>query len=239
MDLVKIKWTKEDFKIFRSYLYDIRSSDEKRVWRNGIVKSNLDVLSIYQKDIKKITNEILKNEYFENYLKDTNFIYYEETLIYGNIISHFKDFKRFEHYLDKLSVVTENWATCDNLNFKNVYKSDKDILFNLSLKYINDDLLFKRRIGLLMLFEFINDEKYEKEIFKILDSLLLEDEYYVNMAASWLLCELFIKSRDNALRYYKSNKTNKFIVNKSISKCRDSFRVSKKDKELLLSFKVL
>ena len=58
------------------------------------------------------------------------------------------------------------------------------------------------------------------------------------MSNAWLLCEFMIKQRDKTLHYLKSNNLNKFTINKAISKCRDSFRVSKEDKELLLKYKV-
>ena len=64
-----------------------------------------------------------------------------------------------------------------------------------------------------------------------------ENEYYVNMSAAWLLCECFIKQREATLKYFKNNTTNNFIINKAISKCRDSFRVSIEDKKLLVTFK--
>lgn len=238
MELVNLNWSKTDFKNFKNFLIDNKSSSEKIEWRSSIIKTNLEVLAIYQKDINKITSDILKNSNYKSFLKNTNFIYYEETLIYGKIISSFKDFNSFKKYLNELSLKIDNWATCDNLNFRNMYKFYKEDLFNLSLEYINNKLPFKRRIGLLILFEFINDLQYEKEIFIILNGLVSEEEYYVNMAASWLLCELFVKSRVETLKYYKNNKTNKFIINKSISKCQDSFRVSVDDKRYLLNFKI-
>ena len=58
------------------------------------------------------------------------------------------------------------------------------------------------------------------------------------MAVSWLLCELFIHNREETLYYLNNNKLNKFTINKMISKCRDSFRVSDQDKELLLKYKM-
>ena len=85
------------------------------------------------------------------------------------------------------------------------------------------------------MFEFIS--KDIDVIFNILDSLSQEKEYYVNMSAAWLLCERFIKCRQNTLNYFELNKTNSFIINKAISKCCDSFRVSKEDKILLKQFK--
>ena len=71
---------------------------------------------------------------------------------------------------------------------------------------------------------------------KIIDTLNKEKEYYVNMAVAWLCCELMIKSRKEFLAYLKHHKLNDFTINKAISKCRDSFRVSQEDKEMLLKY---
>ena len=57
------------------------------------------------------------------------------------------------------------------------------------------------------------------------------------MMNAWLLCNLFIKRREKTISFLQNNKLNKFTINKGISKCRDSFRVSKEDKEYLLRFK--
>ena len=53
------------------------------------------------------------------------------------------------------------------------------------------------------------------------------------------MCELIIKNREQTLEYLKHHKLNDFTINKTISKCRDSYRVSKEDKEFLLKYKVM
>ena len=58
------------------------------------------------------------------------------------------------------------------------------------------------------------------------------------MAAAWLLAECMTRYRDKTLDYYEIVNTNAFIVNKSISKCRDSYRITKEDKERLLRYKI-
>ena len=100
------------------------------------------------------------------------------------------------------------------------------------------DIEFIRRIGVRILFSFVKIEKYHNVIFDTLDSLKSEEHYYVNMAAAWLLCEKFIFYPDKVFNYLKHQKSNKFIINKGISKCRDSFRVSKENKDKLLEYKV-
>ena len=42
---------------------------------------------------------------------------------------------------------------------------------------------------------------------------------------------------NKTLKYLENHKLNKFTINKAISKCRESYRVSKEDKELLLKYK--
>ena len=58
------------------------------------------------------------------------------------------------------------------------------------------------------------------------------------MAISWLLAESFVKYRIKILELLKSKKLNPFVQNKTISKIRESLKVSKEDKELVKSLKI-
>ena len=57
------------------------------------------------------------------------------------------------------------------------------------------------------------------------------------MIIAWLLAEMFIKFREKTLNFFETGKINDFVINKAVQKCRDSFRVSKEDKKMLLKFK--
>ena len=57
------------------------------------------------------------------------------------------------------------------------------------------------------------------------------------MAEAWLVCEIYIKYPDECKLFIADNKLNKFTQNKAISKIRDSYRVSKEDKEILNNYK--
>ena len=58
------------------------------------------------------------------------------------------------------------------------------------------------------------------------------------MAISWLLAECFVKFRTKILDLLKSKKLSPFVQNKTISKIRESLKVSKEDKELVKSLKI-
>ena len=87
-----------------------------------------------------------------------------------------------------------------------------------------------------MLFPLVNDI-YIDRILSIINSFTEASYYYVDMILAWLLCDSFIKERDKTLQFFKKNNANSFVINKAISKCHDSYRVTKEDKEMLKKYK--
>ena len=65
------------------------------------------------------------------------------------------------------------------------------------------------------------------------------NKYYVNMAISWCLSICLIKYYDLTYKYLKNNKQkiDNFVFNKTISKARDSYRLSKTQKLKLNNLK--
>ena len=97
----------------------------------------------------------------------------------------------------------------------------------MSKTLIQSKFTFSRRLALIILLKLLSVYDCTELVFEILDSLYNENEYYVNMAAAWLLAESMTRYRDKTIEYFKIVKSNSFIVNKSISKCRDSYRITK------------
>ena len=76
-----------------------------------------------------------------------------------------------------------------------------------------------------------------KEFFEIC-AAESDERYYVQMGAAWAIAEMFIKQREITLAFLASKRAAKFVQNKAISKIRDSFRVSKAEKDALLKYKI-
>ena len=233
MELTKDIWKKEDIKEFQDYLKTFENR-EKKDWTTNILRTNLPVLSMTTPVMKDIIKIISKGN-FLSFLDLMIWEYYENTAINGFLINKIKDFNIKKKYLDIYSNKCDNWATCDLLKY-NIKGYEKEYL-DLTKEYIKNDKPFVRRIGLSILFNYINDD-YINIVFNILDMFKNEEHYYVNMMNAWLLCECMIKQRDKTLDYLNHNNLNKFTINKGIQKCRDSYRVSKEDKELLLKYKI-
>ena len=233
MNLVKNIWTDKDIKEFNDYILILKSNEKDCTWEKKIVNTKLDCFGKTSFKAKQLCKEIKKGNFisFIEKLKIENHLH---SLLIGYLISSIKDFDNFEKFLLKYVLTIDNWASCDTIKFKN---KNKKSLESLSKKLLLSDKCFVKRVGINIYFELIKDKNYVKNAFDVLNSLKNEKEYYVNMCGAWLLCELFVKNRDETLEYFKNNSTNSFIINKAISKCRDSFRISVEDKELLKKYK--
>lgn len=229
MNLVKDNWTKDDIKPFLDYLNQFKR-EEKIDWTRNIINTNMKVLAILSKDIKSIIKEIGKGNFISFLDLEINDSY-ESLLISGGLLSKIKDFDIYKEYLLRYSKKIDNWALCDTLTFN--VKGNEDKYISLVNELIKSELPFERRIGISIFFSFISYNEYLDLIYKTVDKFYDEDNYYVQMMIAWLLCELMIKRRDETLKYLEHNNLNKFTINKMISKCRDSFRVSDEDKEML------
>lgn len=227
------KWTQKDKNTYIEYLESIKN-EEKIEWIKNIVCTNMNVLAIKSPILKNIIKEIRKGDYI-SFLDLQIYDYYECMIINAGLISKIKDFELMEYYLNKYVQKVECWASTDTLSFN--IKGNEEKYLSLVKKYIKSENPFIRRTGIIVLFKFLNYKEYLKEVFNILDLFYSEENYYVNMVNAWLLCECFIKNREETMKYLDNHNLNKFTINKAISKCRDSYRVSSEDKEMLLKYK--
>ena len=233
MKLNKDNWEIKDGIEFNNYLIS-KINSEKITWTKSIINTNMEVLAIKTPELKSIAKEISKGNYLS--FLDLNLNnYYENTIINGCLITKIKDFDLMRKYLNVYFENCDNWATCDLLSFN--VKNNEDNYFKLSKEYLKSPKPFVRRGALSILFKLIKYDEYIDSILNIINSLYDEKEYYVNMINAWLLCECFIKRREKTLDLIKNNHINKFTINKAISKCHDSYRVSLGDKEMLKKYR--
>ena len=64
------------------------------------------------------------------------------------------------------------------------------------------------------------------------------DEYYVNMAIAWFYASALAKHWKETIKYIENKKLSVFVHNKIISKAKDSYRITKEQKEYLDSLKI-
>ena len=224
----------ESYKEFISYLISIKDDKYKNFSKSIVLNSKYEMIGIRTPIMKDIAEKINDIELFLKYSKNK---YYEEIMIQGLVISRIKDENLFYKYFTKHIKKIDNWALCDTFcsSIKIVRKYESKY-FNEAISMALSEEEFISRVGLIMILNhFINDNNINI-IFDTLNKIT-SDKFYINMAESWLICELYIKYPNETLEFIKSNNLNKFTHNKAISKIHDSYRVSDKDKKILSSYR--
>ena len=208
---------------------------EKEQWSRNIIRTNMPMYVVKTQVLKDIAKQVLKGDYLE-YLNNETFEHYENTIIYAKVLSKVKDFETFRTLLYRYIPYVDNWASCDSLEFS-FKPSEQSNYMNLAKALIVDLRIYARRIGVLILFEMLGSKDSTLQAFELIKKLKGEQEYYVNMCVAWFLCEAYIKQRDLADEFLRQDFINNFVLAKTVSKCRDSFRVSSEDKERLKQLK--
>ena len=233
--LVKEKWNAETYQEYVEYLKSLKDEKYKEFHKN-LTTTKYEILGIRVPMQRKIAKEISKGD-ISSFLTCTKNMYYEEVMIKGFVIASIKNKETFLNYIEEYVDLIDNWAICDGFcNSLKLIEKDKEFWFSYFTNYLKSKDEFRLRVGLIVLLSFYVEDTYLEKIFSLLDEIKV-DAYYVNMGIAWLLCECFTKYRDITLKYLLKSKINTFTFNKTISKIRDSYRVSLEDKEYLNGLK--
>ena len=227
-------WNKDSYKEFINYLLSLKDDKYKEFNKSIVLNSKYEMIGIRVPIVKDIAKKIKDIDEFLKYSGNT---YHEEILLQGLVISRIKDEELFYKYYKEYIKKIDNWALCDTFcSSIKIVRKYEDKYFNESIKLSLSDKEFISRVGLVTILDhFINKENLNT-IFNTLNSIN-SDKFYINMAEAWLVCEIYTKYSVETLEFIKNNNLNKFTQNKSISKIRDSYRVSKEEKEELIKYR--
>lgn len=196
-----------------------------------LIKTDYAFYGIRIPTLKKFAKEIEPE-----YIDLQGEISHEEILLYGFSASNFKTETEQLEYLQNLLDYIDNWATCDCI-VQSLKKLTGEKSYNFFVGLLSDEKEFFTRVGIIGLMRnFINNTEKLPEILDKFDKIK-DRQYYVKMGLAWFYAELCVKNIDLAKKAI-SNIDDKFIRNKSISKARESFRVSQKDKEELFTMRI-
>jgi len=230
---LKRTWDKESIAEFHNYLKEYSKGEEKGVWKKRILNTEYPCIAVPSTKVGEIIREISKGD-FISFIENIDITNHTELVIKGNLICKIKDFNVFKKYLDEYLLLVDSWASTDSLKIE--YKRFQNEFIKLAKEYIKSKKTYYRRMGVIILLKLLRIG-YLREGLELVALLKEEQEYYVNMAVAWYLCDCFIKDRIETMIFLKNGKVNDFVMNKTISKCRDSYRVSQEDKDNLLALK--
>lgn len=238
--------TKKDYKVFIDALKSLSKNESVEDFNRhvAILNTKQKVIAISMADVRKLAHKIFVSDY-KSFLElalpqDSKNEFYEETLVQGLVIAEIKDLEEQKKYFEKWVQKIDNWSTCDSTvstmkGLKN--SSQKDKYFEFYLKLCFDEREFVSRFGIVVLMTCYLQEEYIDKILDMCKSVK-NNTYYVEMALAWLLSYAFMKFKDKTYNLFNKRVLSKFVQNKAICKCRDSFQVEKQDKENLIKYRI-
>ena len=193
------------------------------------------IIGVRIPEIRKLAKKLVRNNEYEDFLKELPHKYYDENLLHGAIISENKDFENCIELLDNFLPFIDNWAVCDTISPK-IFKKHKKELIEKIKEWSQSDKTYTCRFGVEMLMTHFLDEDFKKEYLEMVANIHSE-EYYVKMVVAWFFATALAKQWDYAVIYLEDNRLDVWVHNKTIQKARESLRILEDKKGYLKGLK--
>ena len=219
--------TKELFNLQDNSYRELQSKITPNISKEKVIGVRIPEI----RKLAKKVNDIEKKEF----LKTLPHTYYDENILHSILLSEIKDYDELIKEINNFLPYIDNWAVCDTLLPKALKKHKKELIKEI-IKWSKSKDTYTCRFGISMLMRHFLDEDFKKEYLEIPVSIK-NDEYYVKMMISWYYATALAKKWDETIIYLESNVLDKWIHNKTIQKARESYRITKEQKEYLNTLK--
>lgn len=210
----------------------LENSDEKyRKFSSSLLPKTDNLLGVRIPFLRKFAKDIAKT-CAEEFLKEKNCEYFEETMLQGMVIGLVKTdiTQRFELIKDFLPKI-KNWSVCDCFccGLKFTKDNRKEVLEFLK-PYIKSENEYEVRFAAVMLLDYFVNEEYIDTTLALLNEFTHE-AYYAKMAVAWAISICYINYPDKTFEFLKRTKISPWVFNKSIQKITESIKIGKNLKD--------
>lgn len=186
-------------------------------------------------EVRKLAKEIKDAKEANEFIKFLPHKYFDENMLHGLLLSEIKDYEKCLHEVDTFLPYVDNWAVCDIMSPK-IFRKHKDELITEITKWADSKETYRVRFAIGQLMALYLDDDFKEEYLEI-PSKIISDEYYINMMIAWYFATALAKKWDKAIKYLEKKTLPPWVHNKTISKARESFRITPEQKEYLKSLK--
>lgn len=190
--------------------------------KNTIIGVRVPQIRAFAKQIKNNSGE---------FLSELPHKYYEENNLHAILVSQISDFDKCIEKINAFLPYVDNWATCDIMSPKS-FKKNKEKLLRQIEKWAKSEHTYTVRFGIEMLMTHFLDEDFDERYLEMV-SLVKSDEYYINMMIAWYFATALAKKWDFAVEFLEEARLPKWVHNKTIQKAKESYRITKEQKEYL------
>lgn len=232
MNLETTIWNQKNYQKFIDYLFSLQDIKYKD-FQSKLILESINMIGIRLPILHKLAKQIARGNYQE-FLNYNSHFYYEEIILHGLILGYLNiNFGDLLDKLDNFIPYNTNWAINDTVcaNLK-LFKKNQEKGFIWISEQLKSTNPWNIRFGFVLLLDHYLNNQYIDIILKLCCNSYI-DHYYVNMSISWLLSFCYIKYPDKTVEVLKKKQLSTWIQNKTISKIRDSYKVSKEKKDYL------
>ena len=187
--------------------------------------------------LRELAKKAAKEDYY-GFIEDFQPEIYEEVMIRGMMIGYAKfSMEEQKRELKKFIPLINNWAVCDSCctTYKFMKKNQEE-WFSFLEPYLNSSQEYKIRFAVVCLLDFFVQEAFIDRILNCFSDIHHEG-YYVKMAVAWAVSVCYVKFPEKTEEFLLKNTLDDFTHNKAIQKIRESYRISKEEKERLNQWK--
>lgn len=217
----------------------IKNSEEKyRKFSQSLIPNINNVLGVRLPILRKIAKEIYKSENWQDFLKQNDLEYMEETMLQAIIIGLAKNspeniLEMVKFFIPKI----DNWSVCDCFcGGLKIASKNQEIVWDFIQPYFKSEKEFEIRFAYVMLLNYFVNENYIDQCLNLIDEFK-DTRYYAQMACAWALSICYVRFPQKTLVYLEKSKLDNWTFNKGIQKICESLRVDKKTKNMLKCMK--
>lgn len=218
----------------------LRLGDPKyKAFNESLIPGTATAYGVRVPDIRAIARRVIRSDP-RGFLAVSVPGSYEEIMLRGMVIAGMKlpageRLPLIEGFLPLI----DNWAVCDTFcgSLKLRSPEDMELMWRFIGPLFSDPREYHARFALVMfLGHFVDPDHISPGLAHI--EALTQEQYYVRMAAAWAVSVCYVKFPAETMELLKRRTLPRFTQNKSIQKIRESYRVPKEDKEMLLQYKL-
>ncbi len=212
------------------------ATEKLRDFQSRLIPNSLPILGVKIPDVRKLAKRLCREEY-HSFLIEYDESSFEIELLYAFVIAQAKmDFSSRISYLKAFIPRIRDWAICDCLVASlKCTKQNPELMLAFLKEYQKSTREYEVRFVAVMLLSYYLNDEYVVEAVNMIQSLDCTT-YYAKMGVAWFIATLMIQYKEEAFAILKSTRDTK-LIQMTIRKVRDSYRISKEDKELILKLK--
>lgn len=217
---------------------DQLGEESYRQFNQKLIPGTDYIIGVRLPALRKLAKEIAKQDW-RAYLKEASEEIndqsaHEEIMLQGLVIGYAKmSTQERMSALDEFVPKIHNWAVCDSccMGYKFMQK-EPEVWFSYLQTYQNSSREFEVRFAVVSLLAHYVNETYLDQVLQTLNRLR-HDGYYAKMVVAWAVSICYIQFPVQTKAFLLKNELDDFTQNKAIQKIRESYRVSREEKEEL------